>query len=474
MTISNAYLAAHLPDLEGVLTPDELVVLLHDREFWMRNTQLPTDNDWTYHGWIAGRGYGKSTAAAETVQQEIDEGRARKIALCAQDEVRTHEVCVAMLKEIAPPWSQPELRLGALHWPNGAVAQIYTPESPEAPRGQTFDLVWATELSFWHPSVARSAFDNLTTACRPSGRVVWDSTSKGSSPLIRYMVDLHRADPHAYRLIRGSMLDNPAYGRDYVRRESFKYGGPGARRYEEEVNGAVFDSEEGAAFAAGEIEAARVDEPPKLDLKVIGLDSAITTHRAADETGIVFGGRDINGHVYALRDRSGRHEPEQTGQIVIDAHFDGYAGAVVETNRGGNFIVAGLRAVAKDRNVEVRTLKSTDKFPRYTKGVFYVREVTSRGKKIERAEPVATLVKLKRAHIVGKLPQLETQLVTYDGSGESPNSFDAYVMAMSELAGLFIEQPSASKRQQRSEQEARAHQQLTASLVAKARSRSVV
>jgi phage terminase large subunit-like protein len=474
-TISNAYLAAHNQDALDALTPQELVVLLNDRQFWTRSGQLPRDNGWTYQGWIAGRGYGKSYAAACAVQEEIDAGRARRVALCAQDEVRTHEVCVTMLKEIAPPWSRPELFKDALHWPNGAVAQIYTPESPEAMRGPTFDLAWATELSFWHHGVARAAFDNLTTACRPEGRVIWDSTSKGSSPLIKYMMDLHRADPDAYRVVRGSMLDNPAYGRTYVRRESFKYGGPGARRYEEEVNGAVYDSEEGAAFSESMLEASRVDQAPKLELKVIGLDTAITTHRAADETGIVFAGRDANGHAYALRDRSGRHEPDKTGEIVIDAHLaDGYAGAVVETNRGGNLIVAGLRAYAKDRDVEVRQIKSTDKFPRYTRGVFYVREVTSRGKKIERAEPVATLVKLKRAHMVGKLSQLESQLVTYDGTGESPNSLDAYVMAMSELAGLFVETPSVTKRQQRSEQEAEAHRQLNAALVAKARNRSVV
>ena len=475
ITISNAYLAAHNQDALDVLTDVELALLLHDREFWARAEQTPPDNDWSYYGWVAGRGFGKSYAAAYAVQAEIDAGRAKRIALCAQDEVRTFAVCVEMLKEIAPPWAMPELRLGELHWPNGAVASVFTPESPDAMRGPTFDLAWATELSFWHHSVALSAFNNLTTATRPDGRVIWDSTSKGSSPLIRYMMQLQRADPRAYRVVRGSMLDNPAYGRDYVRRESFKYGGPGARRYEEEVNGAVFDSEEGAAFSESALEAARVDEAPKLDLKVIGLDTAITTHRAADETGIIFAGRDAKGHAYALRDRSGRHEPEKTGEIVIDAHLvDGYAGAVVETNRGGNFVASLLRAAAKDRNVEIRVIKSTDKFPRYTKGVFYVREVTSRGKKIERAEPVATLVKLKQAHIVGKLPQLESQLTTYDGTGESPNSFDAYVMAMSELAGLFVEQPSATKRQQRTEQEAEAHRQLNVALTARVRSRSVL
>jgi phage terminase large subunit-like protein len=473
-TISNAYLAAHNPDALASLTPAERVVLLNDAEFWTRHGQMPLDDDWTYYGWIAGRGAGKSFNAAGLVQQLVDTGRARKIALCAQDEVRTHEVCVATLKENAPPWSKPELRLGSLHWPNGAEAYIYTPESPEAMRGPTFDLVWATELSFWHHSVAVKAFDNVTTACRPEGRVIWDSTSKGSSPLIQYMMRLHKRDPDAYRVIRGSMLDNPMYSRKYVQRESFKYGGPGARRYEEEVNGAVFDSEEGAAFAVSEIDKTRVEVAPALELKVIGLDSAITTHRAADETGIVFGGRDARGHVYALRDRSGRHEPEQTGQIVIDAHYDGYAGAVVETNRGGNLIVAVLKAVAKERDVEVRVIKSTDKFPRYTKGVFYVREVTSRGKKIERAEPVATLMKIGKCHLVGKLPELETQLTTYDGSGESPNSFDGFVMAMSELGNLFVDTPLVSHRQKRSEQEAEANRQLVTALSAKARAKSVL
>lgn len=472
--ISNAYLAAHNQDaLEG-LTLQELALLIHDLEFWMREEQRPADNDWSYHGWIAGRGYGKSFAAAGAVYEEIRLGRAKRIALCAQDEVRTYQVCVETLKEVSPIWDKPVMFKDALHWANGAAAQIYTPESPEAMRGPTFDLAWATELSFWHPSVAVDAFNNLTTATRPDGRVIWDSTSKGSSPLIRYMMDLHKADPHAYRVIRGSMLDNPAYGRTYVRREAFKYGGPGARRYEEEVNGAVYDSEEGAVFSASALDETRVYSAPALDLKIVGLDAAITTHRAADETGIIFGGRDVNGHVYALSDKSGRHEPEKTAEIVIDAHAEGYAGAVIETNRGGNYLTMSLRAVAKERGIEVRVLKSTDRFPRYTRGVFYVREVTARGSKLQRAEPVATLVKLKTAHVVGTLPKLEGQLITYDGSGESPNSYDAYVMVMSELAGLFVEMPNASKRQQRSEQEAEAHRELRATLVAKAKTRNLV
>jgi phage terminase large subunit-like protein len=64
----------------------------------------------------------------------------------------------------------------------------------------------------------------------------------------------------------------------------------------------------------------------------------------------------------------------------------------------------------------------------------------SRGK-ITRAEPIAALSEQKRLHMVGSFGPLEDELVTYDGTGDSPNRMDALVWSCVEL-GLHIT-PSA-------------------------------
>ncbi len=473
--ISRAYLTAHHRQWLESLSEAERFVLFQSREFWERFAFMPVDDNWLWHGWIGGRGSGKSWSAGHVVQGLVESGKVRKLALIAQDELRAYEVCVATLQEIAPAWCKPELYKDQLHWPNGAVAYVYTPESPEMIRGPSFDLSWATEISFWRAGVAVQAWDNLLTATRPIQRIVWDSTSKGASPLIRKVLEVNAANPDRYRIIRGSMLDNPMFDREYIQLESIKYGGPGARRFEEEVNGAVYDSEDGAAFTSGDIEASRVYDHPALDVKIVGIDPAITTNAESDATGMLFGGRDRDGNGYALRDLSGRWEAEKTCDVAIGLHAtDNCAGAIVEMNRGGDYLIASLKATARSKGLDLHVLESDDKFPRYTRGKYYVRKVTARQSKLDRAIPVATSMRLGQVHIVGALPELERELYTYDGSGLSPNRFDAFNALMCELCGLDKDVTLASNRQKRTEQARRMNDTLANRLVIRKANKSVI
>ena len=56
----------------------------------------------------------------------------------------------------------------------------------------------------------------------------------------------------------------------------------------------------------------------------------------------------------------------------------------------------------------------------------------SRGK-LTRAEPVAAKYEQKKMHHVGAYPRLESQMTTYDGSGDSPDRMDALVWATTDL-----------------------------------------
>jgi phage terminase large subunit-like protein len=73
---------------------------------------------------------------------------------------------------------------------------------------------------------------------------------------------------------------------------------------------------------------------------------------------------------------------------------------------------------------------------RLTKGLFVKRVSITRGKLV-RAEPIAAVFEQGRAHIVGQLPLLEEELVSYvPGQTKlSPNRMDAMVWAARSWTG---------------------------------------
>src|SRR5690606_32952912 len=102
----------------------ELAALRHAwREWWARSKQVIPQGHWRSIGFLTGRGYGKTAAVSEFVAGEAFAGRARRIALIAQNEDKTREVMVegeSGLIATSPPWFKPQLVKGVLTWPKGA------------------------------------------------------------------------------------------------------------------------------------------------------------------------------------------------------------------------------------------------------------------------------------------------------------------------------------------------------------------
>jgi len=82
------------------------------------------------------------------------------------------------------------------------------------------------------------------------------------------------------------------------------------------------------------------------------------------------------------------------------------ATVVVEANQGGEMAATILQQL--DDRVKVDN-------------------VWAHRSKLARAEPVAALYEKGLVHHVGELPELESELMTYDGTGSSPNRMDALV-----------------------------------------------
>jgi phage terminase large subunit-like protein len=81
-------------------------------------------------------------------------------------------------------------------------------------------------------------------------------------------------------------------------------------------------------------------------------------------------------------------------------------------NQGGDLVESTIRAV--DTNVSFRRVHA------------------KKGKYV-RAEPVSALFEQNRVKIAGSFPELEDQLCSYDGSGDSPDRLDSMVYALTDL-----------------------------------------
>jgi phage terminase large subunit-like protein len=175
----------------------------------------------------------------------------------------------------------------------------------------------------------------------------------------------------------------------------------------EDADGALWKREiiENKRVAAIELEGVR--------RIVVAIDPSYTMSEESDECGLVVAGVGLDGEGYVLEDASFKGTPNQWASraVVLCKKYNADR-IVAETNNGGDLV-----------EMTLRTVDPTIPF----KKVF-----ASRGK-VTRAEPVAALYEQGRVHHVGGFPQMEDEMCTYDGTGQSPNRMDALVWAMTEL-----------------------------------------
>lgn len=439
--IPAAFALAHAaPDLVEQLSPLELLVALYELELWLRPEQIIPRRRFRSYGIIAGRGYGKTFGIAYEINRRVREGVIRHPALMAPTLSRVRDVQVKSLVETSPPWFPAEPYRDSVRWPNGVVAEAYTPEAAGRSRSGNFDLTWLTEIVDWQGSGRLEAYENITTATRlgRNPQILWDTTSKGKNEIIQKLLTEHRRDPHNNILQRGTIFDNPMLTPLYLRDECSKYV-VGSRRYNEELLGRVYTESAGAFWRQLWLDDRRVEtEPYKTDLTVLGLDPALSTSAEADETGLVEGCRARDGQIYITEDFSGRMATEQWGALIVERCALGVAGVVIERNHAGDMPRDLIKVHAERKKMRIEVLPPGKPIPQRTPGRIYLREVVSHDSKASRAAPVAALYSQKRVHHVGTHAHLELEQTTWEeGSRRSPNRLDAAVFVVAELAGLF-------------------------------------
>lgn len=399
-----------------------------------RPSQVPPDWEWRHWLIMAGRGFGKTRTGAEWVRDQVMNHGARRVALVAATAADYRDVMIegesGLLEVcnrygIAVKW-EPSKR--KLTFPNGAIAKCYSSEKPKRLRGPQHDRYWADEPAAWENAL--DTWDNLQFGLRLKGREdpkgVLTTTPK-PVPIVRAILAQKRTPdrPHGtVAVTTGTTYENVENLADAYKDEIIgRY--EGTRLGRQELLGELLEDTPGALWRWAMIEETRVAFPPPfLQRIVIGVDPKTGTPEdrpgfedvPGSETGIIAVGIDSLGDGFVLEDTSIDGTPLEWATAVVNTYRKWKADRIVaEANQGGAMVESTIRQV--DANVPITLVHA------------------SRGK-LTRAEPVAAKYEQKKMHHVGAYPRLESQMTTYDGSGDSPDRMDAMVWAVSDLMVL--------------------------------------
>ena len=151
--------AAAMADLLASMSAAERDCFLADFSTFAHEHQRPphlanSGEEWTTWLVLGGRGAGKTRAGAEWVRSVAQSDGKARIALIAETEHEAREVMVEGVSGVLavhrhderPEWIPTRRRI---EWQNGAVAQIFSAEEPDALRGPQFSAAWLDELAKW-------------------------------------------------------------------------------------------------------------------------------------------------------------------------------------------------------------------------------------------------------------------------------------------------------------------------------------
>lgn len=381
-----------------------------------REKQLPPDGKWRIWLLLAGRGFGKTRAAAELIRYWALSGRCKRLALIGQS-IEEAECVMVFGKSGILSLSGVEEGVrysstqNALIWDNGAKATLYGANRPEKLRGPEFDGAWVDEIA--KCPYCDSLFDQLMLSMRigKDPRVVMTTTPRP----IQFLHDLLARDDVV--MTRGSSFENAEnLSEGFLKQLSYLQG----TRFEaQELYAEIVDTSELGVWSWDDVERCRKNAPPFLKDIVIAIDPAMSCGENSDETGIVIAGVDVEGYIYILEDLSCREDFSVWSELVRDAYERYNASTVViENNAGGDMWLHMFRGVDPNIKLALRRAHCS---------------------KLERASRVWTYYKKGQVFHAKALYALEQQMVSAITPKSSPDRLDALVWAVD-----FLTNPSGS------------------------------
>ena len=416
--------------LEGL----DMEQLIWDWKAWARPEQLPPQgDDWAIWMYLAGRGAGKTRAAAEWVRdmaKRTDKGQLR-FALVARTAADVRDVIVegeSGIINVSPPSERPlyEPSKRRLTWPNGNTATCFTADEPDGLRGPQFHYAWADEIAAWRQSpdaAGMTSWDNLRVGTRlgSSPQIICTTTPKRVPVLYALINEAEKTGRVV--ISKGSTMDNAGnLSETYLDAITGVYAG--TRLAAQELYGEMLSDVEGALWTIELIEKSRQDVfPVGAPLRVVGVDPSVAEN-PRDECGIVVCASTADHDLYkrqawVMEDATIHGSPEVWANAVVAMARKYGCPVVAEVNQGGALVRNAINAI--DPHIKVL-------------------EVHSKYGKALRAEPVTLAYEQGRIHHINYLPDLESQMCSWiPGEGKSPDRVDALVHA---LTALMIKPPS--------------------------------
>ncbi|MFN4010578.1 MAG: DNA-packaging protein [Pannonibacter sp.] len=406
------------------LSRSEMAFLLKDWPTFAHEHQLPPGGDWAVWLMMGGRGAGKTRAGAEWIRARAlghrwtgEAAPAGRIALVGETYQDVREVMIEGVSGILsvhpkaerPQWNPSRRRM---EWRNGAVAQAFSSEDPEALRGPQFDIAWADELAKWRNG--EETFDMLQFGLRLGERPrQLVTTTPRAVPLLKRLINMPGTT-----LTRAATRANALFlAPGFLERVVARYAG--TRLGRQELDGELIEDRPDALWQREQLEACRVASAPESLVRiVIAIDPPATATKRSDACGLVVAGIGEDGIAYVIADHSlARARPaDWAGRAVaLWRHYQADC-LVAEVNQGGDMVREVIAAA--DPAVPVKSVRA------------------SRGK-YARAEPIALIYEQGRVRHVGPMPALEDEMADFGPggltSGRSPDRLDALVWALSEL-----------------------------------------
>ena len=376
---------------------------------------------------MGGRGAGKTRAGSEWVRAEVegarpmDPGRSSRIALVGETYDQVREVMIfgdSGILACSPPDRRPvwEATRRRLVWPNGAIAQVFSANDPEALRGPQFDAAWVDELAKWKKG--QDTWDMLQFGLRlgdhPRQCV---TTTPRNVGVLKKLLEM----PSTVVTKAPTEANKANLANSFLEEIRERYAG--TRLARQELDGVLLEDAEGALWTSKSLEKAKQAESPKVNRIVVAVDPPVTGNVGSDECGILVVGADTTGppqswRAVVLEDATiSAASPTEWAKAAIGAMQRHQADRLVaEVNQGGDLVETVIRQI--DPMVPYRAVHA------------------SRGK-AARAEPVAALYEQEKIIHGEDLTELEDQmcLMTVNGfvGQGSPDRVDALVWAIHDL-----------------------------------------
>lgn len=399
--------------------PDDIV-----KELWkypdlkLYKKQIIDGDDWRYYILLCGRAFGKSIASSAWLTKKIL-GGAKIVGVCVPVYDDLIKVMIPALqswfpKDLKPKYNKIE---HTLNYHNGAVCYCFS--SDKEVRGVNLEYLACDEVCVWSDGIEEKIEERFKVLdlCVRVGKTPQTVVTTTPKPMqiFRNWQKLAINQPDLYKLVNGSMLENPFLPQSYKDAVFKQY--EGTKFFQQEVFGCIISDVEGALWSRDLIDKQTLPKNTDVQFKriVVAIDPAVTADAKSDETGIVVAALGVDGKCYILGDASGKYEPLDWSKKAIEL-YDKYKAdrIVAEKNNGGSLVEINLRTVSKNAAI---------KLVHASKG------------KIARAEPVQALYAQNRVYHIGSFAKLEDQMCSYTGDTreKSPDRMDALVWAVTEL-----------------------------------------